>query len=298
MRLLARPRKMPSMAGFDLEVTGFDEQPPRAACPAARPDAWRCVASNPRTAGASRRVGIVLSRFNPEIGEGLLAGALRGLSEAGVADDDIVVVTVPGALETPLALQRIAQTGDFDALVALGAVIRGETYHFEIVANESARGVVEVALAVRHPDRQRHPHLRHRRRRRGARMQTEGLRGGAGGARDREPVRCLDDALARAGARASSCCRASTSGSSPGNADDDDRARSSLEQRRLSAKPIAPTSTSCGAASTSDYDALRRARSRRISTRKPAELSPIERAILAIGAWELDASARHSRTRS
>jgi 6,7-dimethyl-8-ribityllumazine synthase len=101
---------------------------------------------DPRTAGASRRVGVVLSRFNPEIGEGLLASALRGLKDAGVADDDIVVVTVPGALETPLVLQRMAQSGDFDALVAIGAVIRGETYHFDIVANESARGIAEVAL--------------------------------------------------------------------------------------------------------------------------------------------------------
>ncbi len=101
---------------------------------------------NPRTVGASRRVGIVLSRFNSEIGEGLLASALRGLKDAGVADDDIVLVTVPGALESPLVLQRMAQSGDFDALVAIGAVIRGETYHFEIVANESARGVAEVAL--------------------------------------------------------------------------------------------------------------------------------------------------------
>ena len=100
----------------------------------------------PRTAGASRRVGVVLSRFNPEIGDGLLASALRGLSDAGVVDEDIVVVTVPGALETPLVLQRMAQSGDFDALVAVGAVIRGETYHFDIVANESARGIAEVAL--------------------------------------------------------------------------------------------------------------------------------------------------------
>ena len=100
----------------------------------------------PRTAGASRRVGVVLSRFNPEIGDGLLASALRGLTEAGVRDDDVLVVTVPGALEAPLVLQRMAQSGDFDALVALGAVIRGETYHFEIVANESARGIAEVAL--------------------------------------------------------------------------------------------------------------------------------------------------------
>jgi 6,7-dimethyl-8-ribityllumazine synthase len=100
----------------------------------------------PRTHGASRRVGLVLSRFNPQVGEGLLAGALRALREAGVADDDVTIVTVPGALETPQALQRLAQSGDVDALVALGAVIRGETYHFEIVSNESARGVAEVAL--------------------------------------------------------------------------------------------------------------------------------------------------------
>ena len=100
----------------------------------------------PRTTGASRRVGVVLSRFNAEIGDGLLESALRGLADAGVAESAVVVATVPGALETPLALQRMAQSGEFDALVAIGAVIRGETYHFEIVANESARGVGEVAL--------------------------------------------------------------------------------------------------------------------------------------------------------
>ena len=99
-----------------------------------------------RATGASRRVGVVLSRFNPEIGDALLESALRGLADAGVAEGDIVVATVPGALEAPLALQRMAQSGDFDALVAIGAVIRGDTYHFEIVANESARGVSEVAI--------------------------------------------------------------------------------------------------------------------------------------------------------
>ena len=98
------------------------------------------------TSGEGRRVGIVVSRFNAPIGDGLLAGALRALGEAGVADNDVLVVTVPGALEAPLALQRLAQTGDFDALVALGAVIRGETYHFEIVSNESASGVSSVML--------------------------------------------------------------------------------------------------------------------------------------------------------
>ena len=100
----------------------------------------------PSTEGAGRRVAIVVSRFNAEIADGLLGGALRALAEAGVSDGDILVVSVPGALETPLALQRLAQDGDYDALVALGAVIRGETYHFEIVSNESAAGVSSVML--------------------------------------------------------------------------------------------------------------------------------------------------------
>ena len=100
----------------------------------------------PNTSGAGRRVGIVVARFNAPIGDTLLEGALRACSEAGVADADIVVVTVPGALEAPLALQRLAQAGDCDALVALGAVVRGETYHFDIVANESASGVAGVQL--------------------------------------------------------------------------------------------------------------------------------------------------------
>jgi 6,7-dimethyl-8-ribityllumazine synthase len=100
----------------------------------------------PTLAGAGRRVGIVLSRFNPEVGDRLLDGALRALKESGVADDGVVVATVPGALETPLALQAMARTGRYAALVALGAVIRGETYHFEIVSNESAAGVTRVGL--------------------------------------------------------------------------------------------------------------------------------------------------------
>jgi len=100
----------------------------------------------PSHSGDGLRVGIVLSRFNAAIGEGLLAGALRALREGGVADPDITVVSVPGALESPLALQQLAQTDDYDALIALGAVIRGETYHFEVVSNESAAGLSSVAL--------------------------------------------------------------------------------------------------------------------------------------------------------
>jgi 6,7-dimethyl-8-ribityllumazine synthase len=100
----------------------------------------------PNFDGTPRRVAIVRSRFNPRIVEGLLEGALRALKEARVDDERITLVSVPGALEAPLALQRLAQSGDYDALVALGAVIRGETYHFDIVANESAAGVASVQL--------------------------------------------------------------------------------------------------------------------------------------------------------
>jgi 6,7-dimethyl-8-ribityllumazine synthase len=96
--------------------------------------------------GAGLRIGIVQSRFNTEVCEGLLGACRAQLAQQGVREDDIMLTTVPGALEIPLALQRMAQSGRFDALIALGAVIRGDTYHFEIVANESARCVSEVQL--------------------------------------------------------------------------------------------------------------------------------------------------------
>jgi 6,7-dimethyl-8-ribityllumazine synthase len=89
------------------------------------------------------RLGIVASRFNEEISSQLLERARAAARELGA---EATVVTVPGALEIPLALQWMAQSGRFDALAAIGAVIRGETYHFEVVANESARGVMDVAL--------------------------------------------------------------------------------------------------------------------------------------------------------
>ena len=100
----------------------------------------------PDLAGKGLRVGVVQSRFNEDIGEGLRSGCLAELTRLGVADTDITFATVPGALELPLALQVMAQSGRFDALVALGAVIRGDTYHFEIVSNESARGITDVQL--------------------------------------------------------------------------------------------------------------------------------------------------------
>jgi 6,7-dimethyl-8-ribityllumazine synthase len=98
--------------------------------------------------GSGMRIGIVLSRFNPEIGNGLLAACEAELLKLGVDADDIVLATVPGALETPVVLHQMADTDEFDALIALGAIIRGETYHFEVVANESARGVSDVQLST------------------------------------------------------------------------------------------------------------------------------------------------------
>ncbi len=96
--------------------------------------------------GKGVRIGIVVSRFNPEVGEALLVACTAALKKNGVLAPDIRVITVPGALEVPLALQKMANTGKYDALIALGAVIRGETYHFEVVANESAGGITTVAL--------------------------------------------------------------------------------------------------------------------------------------------------------
>jgi len=97
--------------------------------------------------GAGLRIGIVQSRFNPEVCEGLFGACRAQLVQHGVADADITLATVPGALEIPLVLLHMAESEKFDALIALGAVIRGDTYHFEIVANESARCVNEVQLA-------------------------------------------------------------------------------------------------------------------------------------------------------
>lgn len=100
----------------------------------------------PELDGAGLRIGIVVGRFNQDVGDGLLSACMAELGKLGVAGSDVEIVTVPGALEIPLALQKLAGTGRFDALVALGAVVRGETYHFEVVSNESANGVMTVQL--------------------------------------------------------------------------------------------------------------------------------------------------------
>ena len=96
--------------------------------------------------GAALRIGIVQSRFNEVVCEGLLSACRAELVKQGVSDTDITLATVPGALEIPLVLQQMAMSKKFDALIALGAVIRGDTYHFEVVSNESAHGVSEVQL--------------------------------------------------------------------------------------------------------------------------------------------------------
>jgi 6,7-dimethyl-8-ribityllumazine synthase len=95
--------------------------------------------------GEGLRIGVALARFNQSVTELLLAGALEALVRHGVADDAIDVATVPGAFELPLCAQRMAATGRYDALVCLGAVVRGETPHFDFIASEAARGLAEVA---------------------------------------------------------------------------------------------------------------------------------------------------------
>lgn len=97
--------------------------------------------------GAGLRIGIVQARFNEWAGRALLEACVGELVTLGVDEDDVTHLTVPGALEIPVTLAKLAASGEFDALIALGCVIRGETYHFEIVSNESARGVAQVAAA-------------------------------------------------------------------------------------------------------------------------------------------------------
>jgi 6,7-dimethyl-8-ribityllumazine synthase len=96
--------------------------------------------------GSTLRIGIAQARFNEGVTNGLRDACLAELAALGVPEDHITLVTVPGALEVPLALQMLARRGDVDALIALGCIIRGETYHFELVANESGAGVTRVAL--------------------------------------------------------------------------------------------------------------------------------------------------------
>jgi 6,7-dimethyl-8-ribityllumazine synthase len=96
--------------------------------------------------GEGLRIGIVRARFNEALTSKLVEACLAELDRLDVDDGDIRHVTVPGALEIPVALKVMAESGEYDALIALGCIIRGETYHFELVANESGAGVSRVAL--------------------------------------------------------------------------------------------------------------------------------------------------------
>jgi 6,7-dimethyl-8-ribityllumazine synthase len=89
-----------------------------------------------------------MSRFNEEITEGLLRGAKAALAEASVADEAIRVVRVPGAFEIPLAAQRLAESGEFDAIICLGCLIKGDTMHFEFIADAASHGIAQAALAT------------------------------------------------------------------------------------------------------------------------------------------------------
>jgi len=107
---------------------------------------FKPVEGNFEPAGA--RFAIVVARWNGEITESLLQGAQRALERQGVPAEDVQTFRVPGAFELPLAARKIAETGRFDAVITLGAVIRGGTPHFEYVCAETTRGIGEVALAT------------------------------------------------------------------------------------------------------------------------------------------------------
>jgi 6,7-dimethyl-8-ribityllumazine synthase len=98
-----------------------------------------------------RRFAVVVGRFNDVVTSRLLDGALAAFRRHGLGDDDLEVAWTPGAFELPLAAQRLARSGAFDAVVCLGAVVRGETAHFDYVAGEAARGVQQVTLATEVP---------------------------------------------------------------------------------------------------------------------------------------------------
>jgi 6,7-dimethyl-8-ribityllumazine synthase len=98
--------------------------------------------------GSGLRVGLVRSRWNAAIVERLVGGVRRGLSRAGVADDAVVELSVPGSFEIPFGARVLAESGRVDAVVCVGAVIRGETTHYDLVAGECARGIQEVQLAT------------------------------------------------------------------------------------------------------------------------------------------------------
>lgn len=114
-------------------------------------DKGSVAAGDNRLNGKKLSIGIVQARFNASITDALASACKSELVKLGVAEKDIDLVTVPGALEVPVALQCMAEKSKYDALVALGCIIRGETYHFELVANESGAGVTRISLDYQLP---------------------------------------------------------------------------------------------------------------------------------------------------
>jgi 6,7-dimethyl-8-ribityllumazine synthase len=97
---------------------------------------------------AGYRVAIVVSRFNEEITEGLVQGARERLAEASVPDDNVTIIRVPGAFEIPITAQRLGESGEYDAIVCLGCLIKGETMHFEYIAEAASNGIMQAAAAT------------------------------------------------------------------------------------------------------------------------------------------------------
>jgi 6,7-dimethyl-8-ribityllumazine synthase len=97
---------------------------------------------------AGYRFAIVVSRFNEEITDGLLQGARERLAEASVPDEDVTIIRVPGAFEIPITAQRLGESGEYDAIVCLGCLIKGETMHFEYIAEAASHGIMQAAAAT------------------------------------------------------------------------------------------------------------------------------------------------------
>ncbi len=114
-------------------------------------DKGSVASGDQRLNGKKLKIGIVQARFNASITDALAHACKAELQHLGVAEKDIFHTTVPGALEVPVALQALAEKSEYDALIALGCIIRGETYHFELVANESGAGVTRISLDYQLP---------------------------------------------------------------------------------------------------------------------------------------------------
>ena len=97
---------------------------------------------------AGYRFAIVVSRFNGEITEGLLRGARERLAEASVPDENVTIIHVPGAFEIPITAQRLGESGEYDAIVCLGCLIKGDTMHFEYIAEAASHGIMQAAAAT------------------------------------------------------------------------------------------------------------------------------------------------------